>query len=167
MSLRKSLDVPYFAAVFTRTAQSWTGREADLDEVESLEDVAEMLHDAVTGQQPALLLLEENDEWFAIVRVNGYGDPQVFLSDGRAPLSSGLAGMLHEEVESAGEDTEEEEQSRVLSGEPSGDTDILEDLGTGAEALLELTTEEGVLPADALSTVAENAGFAEELERLR
>lgn len=48
-----------------------------------------------------------------------------------------------------------------------GDLELLADFSLSAEELLELSIEEGVLPADILSLIAERLGFADELERLR
>ncbi|MGZ6826627.1 MAG: tRNA adenosine deaminase-associated protein, partial [Mycobacteriales bacterium] len=62
----------YFAAALARTDDGWTGRELDLDEVDDLESLAEELRE-LSGDAPgpALLLLEEDDEYVALVRVDG------------------------------------------------------------------------------------------------
>ena len=62
----------YFAAALTRTSQGWVAEEVDLDEVEDLEVLAEQLRDmSGDGAGPSLLLLEEDDEYVAVVRVDG------------------------------------------------------------------------------------------------
>ena len=62
----------YFAAALARSEQGWTGVELDLTEVDDLESLADLLRDLTgDGQGPALLLLEEDDEHLAVVRVDG------------------------------------------------------------------------------------------------
>jgi len=166
--------VTYFAAALARTSDGWTGRELDLHEVDDLESLAEELRDlaeadgAATG--PALLLLEEDDEYVGVVRVDGGAlvEPRVFLSDRRAVLASEVAAMLWEEGEPDSEDAEDDEDEGTRPvAEPVGDPALLADLGTSSEVLLELCAEEGLLPADVLSGIAERAGFLELLDSLR
>jgi putative tRNA adenosine deaminase-associated protein len=165
--------VSYFAVALARTDDGWTGRELDLDEVDDLEALAEELRDfSGDSAGPALLLLEEDDEYVGLVRVDGgvgsLDEPRVFLSDRRAVSGSGVAAMLWEDVEpeDVEEDDDEDEGTRPVA-EPVGDAALLADLGTPAEALLDLCAEEGLLPADVLTGVADRAGFLEILEGLR
>lgn len=162
----------YFAAALARTAGGWTGSELDLDEVDDLEALAEQLRDLSDDDSgPALLLFEENDEYVAIVRVDGgsgsLDEPRVFLSDRRAVQGSDVAAMLWEEADvDEPVDDEEDEGTRPVA-EPVGDTALLADLGTPADALLRLCATEGLLPADVLTAVCEHAGCADVLEALR
>lgn len=144
--------MPYFAAVFAQTPQGWVGLEAALDEAEQVDDVADLMREVAveTAGDPVLLLIEENDEWFAVARLDGDDDPRVYLS---AAAENGLAGLLQQLV------------GEVPDGEAGGDPDLLEDLGVAADRLTELG--ERVLPGDALLAVAEQAGFAELFDRLR
>jgi putative tRNA adenosine deaminase-associated protein len=165
--------VSYFAAALARTEGGWIGEELDLSEVEDIEQLAEALRDlSADGPGPALLLLEEDDEHLAVVRVDGgagsLDEPRVFLSDRRAVLASDVAQMLWEDTEAPvdDEDDEEEEGTRPIA-EPVGDAAILADLGTPADKLLELCAEEGLLPADVLTAVCERAGCEDVLESLR
>lgn len=163
----------YFAAALARAGEGWTGVEVDLDEVEDIEALIDLLRD-LTGDSPgpALLLLEEDDEYVAIVRVDGgasgLAEPRVFLSDRRAVQGSDVAAMLWEEAEVEEEDDvdEDDEGTRPVA-EPVGDADLLADLGTPGTELVELCAEEGLLPADVLTTVCERAGCADILEELR
>jgi putative tRNA adenosine deaminase-associated protein len=167
--------VSYFAAALARTDDSWTGLEVDLDEVEDIEALTDLLRDLTgEGAGPALLLLEEDDEYVAIVRVDGgtggLGEPRVFLSDRRAVQGSDVAAMLWEEADDQDEDDEDDddddEGTRPVA-EPVGDSDVMADLGTPGNRLVELCSEEGLLPADVLTTVCEKAGCADVLEELR
>ncbi len=160
----------YFAAALARTEQGWTGVELDLAEVEDLESLADLLRDLTgDGDGPALMLLDENDEHLAVVRVDGgagsLAEPRVFLSDRRAVLLSEAAAMLWEDGEHT-DDDEDDEGTRPIA-EPVGDTAILADLGTSPESLLDLCAEEGLLPADVLTTLCERAGCVDVLEQLR
>ena len=161
----------YFAAALARTADGWTGKELDLHEVEDLESLADELRDLVEDEDgPALLLLEEDDEYVGVVRVDAgeLDEPRVFLSDRRAVLGSDVAAMLWEDAEdeSEGDEDEEDEGTRPVA-EPVGDPALLSDLGTSPDVLLELCAEEGLLPADVLTGIAERAGFLDVLDSLR
>ncbi|MDP9183831.1 MAG: tRNA adenosine deaminase-associated protein [Actinomycetota bacterium] len=155
----------YFAAALVRTAGTWTARDVDLDEVEDLEELTEALRD-LEGDGPALLLLEQDDEWLGVVRVEGDADPRVFLSDRRAVEASEMAALIWEADVDDLLDPDDEEGTRPVA-EPVGDAALLADLGTSAEALLALCAHEGMLPADVLSAVGERAGFLEVLDDLR
>ena len=161
----------YFAAALARTDDGWTGEELDLDEHEDLEALAEELRDLTgDGPGPALLLLEEDDEYVALVRVDGgtgsLGEPRVFLSDRRAVQGSDVAALLWEEpVEEEGDEDEEEGVRPVA--EPVGDTSLLADLGTPAEELLRLCAEERLLPGDVITELAERGGFGDVVDGLR
>jgi len=161
--------VPYFAAALARTDDGWTGVELDLSEVEDLESLTDLLRDLTgDGPGPALLLLEEDDEHVAVVRVDGgtgsLPEARVFLSDRRAVQGSEVAAMLWEQVSL--DDPDDDEGARRVA-EPVGDTDVLDDLGTPPELLLETCAEEGLLPADVLSALCERAGCLDVLELLR
>ena len=171
----------YFAAALALSADGWTGRELNLDGMTDLDALADELRDLTgDGPGPALLLFEEDDEYVAVVRVDGsagsLSEPRIFLSDRRAVLQSEVAAMLwedtYEEPSAASEDDEDsdeddEEDNSHPGSEPVGDRDLLSDLGTPAAALLGLCAEEGLLPADVLTVVGERAGFVDVLEGLR
>ena len=164
----------YFAVALARLEGGWTGEELDLAEVEDVEQLAEVLRDLTgEGAGPALMLLEEDDEHLAIVRVDGgtgsLDEARVFLSDRRAVLASEVAQMLWEDTEPQDEDEDEDdddEGTRPIA-EPVGDTAIVADLGTPGDALVDLCAEEGLLPADVLTAVCERAGCVDVLESLR
>jgi putative tRNA adenosine deaminase-associated protein len=164
--------VSYFAAALARTDSGWTGEELDLGEVEDLDALVDLLRDQTgEGPGPALLLLEENDEYIALVRVDGSAgtllEPRVFLSDRRAVQSSEFAAMLWEQDDIEEDDEDDEDEGTRPIAEPVGDTGLLSDLGVPAEVLLELSAEEGLLPADVLTALCERTGCVDVLEQLR
>jgi putative tRNA adenosine deaminase-associated protein len=173
--------VTYFAAALARRGTGWTGEEIELDDVEDLDGVVDSVRQAVGDDaETALMLFEENDEWFGVVRIDDYGDPRVFVSDGRVVETSQVGGILGEAAtvdddegadiddddEDSDDDEEEEEVTRA-AGDPIGDPELLADLGVPGNRLLALCAEEGQLPADILSALCETAGCLDALEALR
>ncbi|MEV0586578.1 tRNA adenosine deaminase-associated protein [Nonomuraea sp. NPDC050310] len=153
-----------FAAAFVRTPDGWSGAEVDLSGAELVDDLGDATGEALrlTGDELALLCVEVEDEWFAIARYRGVEEPRVFLSDAHAVGPSSLGELF---AEFAG--FVPDKDSTELGVRPAGDLELLSDLGMSAEELMELSMEEGVLPADILSVIAEKLGFADELDRLR
>lgn len=172
----------YFAVVLTRREDGWDTNDIELDEVESLTDLADAMRDIAEeadSDGPALLLLEQEDLWFALVRVDSDDDPRVFISDRSAIEHSAYAEMLLEAAlgdhdadlddlddEDSDEDDEDDREVEEDDG-PVGDLEILSDIGTSSAALLDLCSSEGVLPSEALTTLAERAGAAGALEAVR
>ena len=161
----------YFAAALARTDDGWVGEELELDDVADLDALADVLRDlADDSKGPSLLLFEEDDEYLAVVRVDGgargLDDPRVFLSDRRAVLGSDVAAMLWPEGSDDGAGDDEEDSGRPVV-EPVGDAQLLADLGTPGDELLRLSAEEGLLPADVLTGLCERAGCLDVLEELR
>jgi putative tRNA adenosine deaminase-associated protein len=150
--------VPYFSVAFARSDAGWIGTETDLSEVAGVDDITDIMRETAVeaAADTVVLLIEQEDEWFAVVRLDDGEDPRVFLSDPRATLTSDLARMLHEQIGDIDE---------VPTDDPVGDPGLLADLGTDAARLTELG--ERRLPGDALSVIAEQAGFADDYERLR
>jgi putative tRNA adenosine deaminase-associated protein len=147
--------VPYFAAVFARTETGWIGADADLSETLGLDDVADLMRETAVEAigDLVVLLVEEDDSWFGVIRLEGDDEPRVFLSDPEAGRASRIGVQL---AESLGESPD---------GEPAGEPALLDDLGIDSDRLVELS--ERALPGDALTVVAERAGFAEEFDSLR
>jgi putative tRNA adenosine deaminase-associated protein len=161
--------VSYFAAALARTSAGWTAEELDLDGLSDVDEVADRVRDVDGEAQTALLFVEEDDEYVAILRVDAGADElRVFVSDPMAAESYPVAGIFAGAVEdepapSSAEDDEEDEPD----AEPVGDADLLADLGTPRRDLIALVTHERTLPSDVISEVCERAGCLDELETLR
>jgi putative tRNA adenosine deaminase-associated protein len=147
--------VPYFAAVCARTEAGWIGADADLSELIGLDDVADLMRETAVEAigDLVLMLVEEDDTWFAVVRLDSDDEPRIFVSDPESGRTSKIAALLAEPL------------GELSDAEPAGDLALLDDLGTAADRLVELS--ERVLPGDALTIVAEQAGFVDEFDRLR
>jgi putative tRNA adenosine deaminase-associated protein len=158
--------VSYFAAALARTPDGWTARELDLDGASDVDELADRVRDVDGEAETALLFVEEDDEYVAILRVDAAADePRVFVSDGHAADSYPVAELFATAVE---EDTPADEDGPPgHDSEPLGDADLLADLGTSRRVLIDLVNHEGTLPADVISEVCERAGCLDELETLR
>lgn len=160
--------MPYFAAALVQGPDGWTAREVDMETVEDLDSLVELLRDSADGGT-ALFFLEEDDEYLAIVRVDGDGDPRTFISDDRAVGTSALAALVMEDVtppEEAEADDDDDEGTRP-DAEVAGDADIVASWGIPADRLVELCQTEGMLPADIVTAVCEKAGCVEVLDEIR
>lgn len=163
----------YIATVLTRSGADWSGRDADLSDVDDLDALADVLRD--DGVDVALCLIEEDDEYVAVVRVDGDADePRVFLSDKRVLDSTGvaarlLADALEAAVVSLADDDEEEDddESGRPEVEPVGDDNLLGDLGVSGERLTSLCAQEGMLPSDVIFAVGDDLGAGDVLEKVR
>ncbi|MFF1875164.1 hypothetical protein [Kitasatospora herbaricolor] len=183
----------YFAAVLARTEDGWEVSETELDAVESLADLADLAREAAQEDDSVLVFIEQEDAWFAIVRVDGEEDPRIFVSDGAAAARSSYGSVLTDElVEQAGEsefddldnlvaelddedsaseeDEDEDDGPAVGPGGvpvgPLGDSEILAEFGLAAKDLVDLSGE-GAVPGDALAEIADALGCGEILEAVR
>ncbi len=87
--------VSHFAALAARTEDGWHSTEVELEGLADIDEVAEVMRDASVDDGPVLLFVEEDDEWFAIVRVDGVGEPRTFISDARVVPGSELAALVY------------------------------------------------------------------------
>jgi putative tRNA adenosine deaminase-associated protein len=167
--------VAYFTTVVARTGSSWRARDVEVDEHDELEDLADSLRAAGSGDGPVLAVIEHEDEWFALVRVDGEDDePTVFVSD-LAAVSKSRYGALLAAAEPPGEAeeppaTEEDDAPAPAPRSDStwaGEADLLDDLGVSGPHLRKLVADLGDDPAAVLAEIGEQAGFAELLENLR
>ncbi|MCK9871821.1 tRNA adenosine deaminase-associated protein [Nocardiopsis dassonvillei] len=158
-----------FAAVFAPNGRTWRGTEVELGDVDVIDDVTELMLDFATdrGSGVSILLVEADDEWFAIVRADDDGgEPRVYLSDARVVHDHPLASVLSE-AGGLGAPPPSESAGARPDPRPDGDGDLLSDLGLSEEELRSLSVGGGVLPSDVLAVVAERAGFAEILDGMR
>ncbi|MFR9672942.1 hypothetical protein [Streptomyces sp. TR02-1] len=176
----------YFAALLARTDDGWQASDTELDDVESLTDLADLARAAAAEEETVLVCIEQDGAWFGIVRVDGEDDPRVFVSDAAAAMRSAYGEILlsdellgrepedlaaldqlvdldgtedgePERTDTAGED---ESVEQVPPG-PLGDTELLSDLGIAPATVLTLTAE------DALGEIAETLGCTDMLEAVR
>ena len=158
----------YFAAALARTPAGWTAEELDLDGLSDVDAVADRVRDVDGEAETALLFVEEDDEYVAILRVDA-DDLRVFVSDSQAaetyPVAGIFAGAAVEDEPPPPADSDDEEDPP--DSEPVGDADLLADLGTSRRDLIALVTHERTLPSDVISEVCERAGCLDELETLR
>lgn len=162
--------MPYFTACLARSGTRWLARDIEVESGDELNDIANRMRAAAFDDQPVLLIVEHEDEWFALVRVDGEEDPRVFLSDVPSVSTSVYAELLGaddvdpETPEPTDDDDEESEPE--ITNIPAGDAEVLGDFGVPAKQLRALC-EDGLPPADTLAEVATTAGFEELLDSLR
>lgn len=173
-----------FAAAVARGKNGWTASEIELNGLADLDEVADRLLDVEPEAEVSLLFVEADDLYLVILRLDEGEDLRVFGSDSAFADESRLGAMLLGDIEAptldidevaepssgAEEDEDDDEDDPPVAdpdADPVGDTEILTDLGVTSSRLLALCAQEGLLPADVISSVAEKLGFADELEELR
>ncbi|THJ74117.1 tRNA adenosine deaminase-associated protein [Candidatus Frankia alpina] len=158
------------AIAIAREQDRWSVHDLDPAGAEDLDALTDTMRDF--GDDTIVAFLEEDDEYLAIVRVGAdEPDPKVFLSDRRVLITSELAERLFADalpsMVGLAPDDEDDDTSALTQAAPVGDLDLLVDLGTSEETLLELIGEEGMLPADLISALSERAGAGEILDDAR
>lgn len=173
--------VSYFAAAVTRGPAGWTATDFDLSGAADLDEVADLLRDVDPDADIALLFVESDDSYLAVLRLDEGEDLRVFGSDATFAEESRIGALLLGEVEEpavefdpaedgdsdAASDDGKSESTPVADAAPVGDGDLLADLGVTARQLLELCTKEGMLPADVTAEVCQSLGCGDEVEELR
>ena len=178
----------YFAALLARTEDGWEASDTELDDVETLSDLTDLAREA-SDEDTVLVLIEQEDAWFGVVRVDGEEDPRIYVSDAAAAARSSYGEILLTD-ELLGRDPEDLEDLVDLDGTedgdtsdddpeadaglmddpvpvgPLGDADILTDLGLSRKALLALSGD-GALTGEALGEIADAIGCADVLEAVR
>ncbi|MFF4404989.1 hypothetical protein ACFY2W_04815 [Streptomyces sp. NPDC001262] len=173
----------YFAAMLARTEDGWEASDTELDNVETLSDIADLARDNAVDDDTVLVLIEQEDTWFGIVRVDGEDDPRVYVSNAALAARSSYGAMLVDELTGRDEERDEElglpDLDGTEDGEPEteedgddtaaaeaapfgplGDDGLLGDLGVSGKELQSLD-------GDALGTIAEALGCTEVLEAVR
>ncbi|MFJ8310073.1 MULTISPECIES: hypothetical protein [unclassified Streptomyces] len=183
----------YFAALLARTEDGWEASDTELDNVETLADLADLAREAAAdgADDTVLVFIEQEDAWFGVVRVDGEEDPRVFVSNAAVAARSSYGAMLTDELLGHDQDDEEDELEALdLDGTEDGyedeaaqavadDPDDGDDLSDGAVPagplgesviLADLGVSERQLLAldgDALVEIADALGAAEVLEAVR
>ncbi|MDN3265210.1 hypothetical protein QWJ26_36470 [Streptomyces sp. CSDS2] len=176
----------YFAALLARTEDGWEASDTELDDVETLSDLADLAREASPDEDTVLVLIEQEDSWFGVVRVDGEDDPRIYVSDAAAARRSAYGELLltdellgrepgaddgpdldaldldgTEDGESEDDDEEVVGTADAVPHSPVGDSGILDDLGISEKELRSLDAN------DALNTIAEALGASEVLETVR
>ncbi|KQW16477.1 MULTISPECIES: hypothetical protein [Streptomyces] len=179
----------YFAALLARTEDGWEASDTELDDVETLSDLADLAREAAAEDDTVLVLIEQEDAWFGVVRIDGEEDPRIYVSDAAAAARSSYGEILltdellgrepgdddpdldaldldgTEDGEDEDEDDDTPAAEAGVSGEivphgPVGDAQVLDDLGVSEKQLKSLSE-------DAVTEIAESLGASEVLETVR
>ncbi|MEU3468471.1 hypothetical protein ABZ716_11180 [Streptomyces sp. NPDC006687] len=181
----------YFAALLARTEDGWEASDLELDGVEFLSDLIDLARSAAVDDDTVVALIEQEDAWFGVIRVDGEEDPRYYLSNASAANRSSYGAMLTKEL--LGNVDEDDELDELdLDGTEDGEDEPVtayadEDdpadsrTGPGAEPVPvgplgdpRLLDDLGVghkelmaLDGDALSEIADALGATEVLEAVR
>ncbi|MFI5676986.1 tRNA adenosine deaminase-associated protein [Streptomyces cellulosae] len=183
----------YFAALLARTEDGWEASDTELlDNVETLSDLADLAREASPEDDTVLVLIEQEDAWFGVVRIDGEEDPRIYVSDAAAAarssygeilLTDELLGRDPGDVDVADldsldldgtedgddEDDEDDEDGNAEGGAASADAVPHGPLGDpGILDDLGIGEKElKSLSTDALTEIAESLGASETLETVR
>jgi putative tRNA adenosine deaminase-associated protein len=166
-----------FAAAVARGKNGWTASELDLSGLADIDEVVDAMRDAEPDADLALLFVESDDQYLAVLRLDEGEDLRVFGSDSAFAEESRIGSMLLGEIEApalelddltAGtEDDETDQPAADPDADPVGDAELLTDLGISAHRLLSLCGQEGMLPADVTAEICQRIGAGDEVEELR
>jgi putative tRNA adenosine deaminase-associated protein len=171
---QKEIDVRS-AVALRRSGSTWRARDIDLDEIETLDDLTDQLDDfdsSATDDDVSLVFIEEDDEWLGLLRISidTLRDPRIFLSDSRVIATSAFAEQIFGDalpVLPVEEDDSDEDTNGRPDAQPVGDAELLADLGTPGDVLVEIIADAGALPSDVVATICERAGCLDALDELR
>jgi putative tRNA adenosine deaminase-associated protein len=167
-----------FAAAVARGKNGWTASELDLAGLADIDEVVDALRDVEPDADVALLFVESDDQYLAIVRLDEGEDLRVFGSDSAFVEESRIGAVLLGEIEvppaleideltSGTEEEDADSPSPDPDADPVGDADLLNDLGINAKKLLALCGQEGMLPSDVTAEICQRIGCGDEVEELR
>ena len=165
-----------FAAAIARGKNGWTASELDLAGLADIDEVVDALRDVEPDAELALLFVESDDQYLAILRLDEGEDLRVFGSDSAFVEESRIGAVLLGEVEAPaleiddltpGGDEEGDGPAADPDADPVGDAELLADLGIGAHRLLALCGQEGMLPSDVTAEICQRMGCGDEVEELR
>ncbi|MER0447087.1 hypothetical protein ABR738_21415 [Streptomyces sp. Edi4] len=127
----------YFAALLARTEDGWEASDTELDDVETLSDLADLAREAAAdgADDTVLVLVEQEDAWFGVVRVDGEEDPRVFVSNAAVAARSSYGAMLTDELLGHDQDDEEDDLDTLdLDGTEDGYEDETAEAAEPAQA---------------------------------
>ncbi|BCB85762.1 tRNA adenosine deaminase-associated protein [Phytohabitans suffuscus] len=170
----------YFAAAVTRGSTGWAASELDLTGAADIDEVVDRLRDVDPDAGVALLFVESDDSYLAILRLDQGEDLRVFGSDSVFAEESRLGALLLGDVKAPALEIDEVtnppasgdgDSSAPAAADPDvdpvGDPELLADLGISAHQLLSLCAHDGLLPADVTAEICQVLGCADEVEELR
>ncbi|MET8507401.1 hypothetical protein ABZV60_22500 [Streptomyces sp. NPDC004787] len=176
----------YFAALLARTEDGWEASDIELDNVETLADLADLARESAADDgETVIVFIEQEDAWFGLVRVDGEDDPRVFVSNAAAAARSSYGEILTSELlgdddrdgaldeltdldgtedgepeHADDEDDDVAATAGIAPAGPLGEGRILADLGMTERDLIDLTE-------DALGEIADAIGASDILEAVR
>ena len=167
-----------FAAAVARGKNGWTASELDLTGLADIDEVVDALRDVEPDADVALLFVESDDQYLAVLRLDEGEDLRVFGSDSAFVEESRIGQVLLGEIEapvaleiddltSGDEEEDSDRPSPDPDADPVGDADLLNDLGINAKRLLALCGQEGMLPSDVTAEICQRIGCGDEVEELR
>ena len=165
-----------FAAAVARGKNGWTASELNLTGLADIDEVVDALRDAEPDAELALLFVESDDQYLAILRLDENEDVRVFGSDSAFADESRVGSLLLGEIEppaleidelTAGGDDDADRPAADPDADPVGDAELLNDLGISAHRLLTLCGLEGMLPSDVTAEICQRIGCGDEVEELR
>jgi putative tRNA adenosine deaminase-associated protein len=164
--------VSIFAAAVARGKNGWTASELELSSLADIDEVVDALRDTEPDAGLALLFVESDDEYLAVLRLDEGEDLRVFASDSAFAEESRIGSVLLGEVETPAlelDDLADGDDDKPVDpdADPVGDADLLGDLGVSAQRLLALCGMEGMLPSDVTAEICQKIGCGDEMEELR
>ncbi|WP_030780409.1 hypothetical protein [Streptomyces sp. NRRL S-920] len=183
----------YFAALLARTEDGWEASDTELDDVETLADLADLAREATADydDDTVLVFIEQEEAWFGVVRVDGEEDPRIYVSDAAAAARSSYGEiLLTDEMlgrDPGADDTVADLDALDLDGTEDGEPEDSADDGDegpvesgdavpagplgDTELLADLGVPRkdllGLEAGDALNSIADILGAAEVLEAVR
>ena len=166
-----------FAAAVARGKNGWTASELDLTGLADIDEVVDALRDVEPDADVALLFVESDDQYLAVLRLDEGEDLRVFGSDSAFVEESRIGQVLLGEIEAPALEIDEltagtadedgDGPSNDPDADPVGDAELLADLGIGSHRLLGLCGREGMLPSDVTAEICQRIGCGDEVEELR
>ncbi|MEU1003618.1 tRNA adenosine deaminase-associated protein [Streptomyces tibetensis] len=184
----------YFAALLARTEDGWEASDTELDDVETLSDLADLAREASPDEDTVLVLIEQEDAWFGVVRVDGEEDPRIYVSDAAAAARSSYGEILLTELLGRDPDDGDDLDALDLDGTEDGESDADDgddvddgdtEGGSAAAGAAESVphgpvgdalilddlgvseTDLRLMSTDAVTEIAESLGASETLETVR